>query len=259
MVTRVPSPSEPLAVITGPGTAEADWAAWSPLAALPVLDLSGCRRAVVLAPHPDDETLGVGGLIAMLLAGGAQVLLVAVTDGEASHPGSPTVQPSDLRTWRTAETAAALAALGDGQPGELREVRLHLSDGGLAACEVAMAELLNDQLAPGDWCLAPFHGDGHPDHEAAGRAAARACAGSSARLLSYPVWAWHWARPGDPRVPWSRALRLPLPEQARRRKLAAIACFLSQIEPLSPAPQDAAIVGPADLAHFTRADEVVFA
>ena len=242
--------------VPGAGTPEAVWQEWPVLAALPVLDVAPCRRAVVVAPHPDDEALAVGGLMAVLLARGVPVVLVALTDGEASHPGSTVATPEELRARRTVETAAALRALG---PGPLEHQRLHLPDGGLADHEDDVAGAISGMLGPGDWCIAPFTDDGHPDHDAAGRAAARACATTRGRLLSYPLWAWHWARPGDPRLPWSRALRLPLPQSARTRKEAALACYPSQTAPLGPAPEDAAVVPPAVLAHFLRPDEVLFA
>lgn len=245
-------------ITPGAGTPEAEWAAWDALRRLPVLDPTACRRAVVLAPHPDDETLAAGGLIAVLLSQGGQVVLVAATDGEASHPGS-TVTPAGLRQLRARETDRALAALADGAPGGAVLHRLRLPDGALATHEEALAAALVPLLGPADWCIAPFDGDGHPDHDAGGRAAARACAATGARLLSYPLWAWHWSRPGDPRVPWERALRVPLPPDALRRKQEALTCYPSQTEPLGPAPEDAAVVPPSDLAHFLRPEEVVFA
>lgn len=246
-------------IAPGGGTPEPAWAAWPTLGRLPTLDLSPCTRAVVLAPHPDDESLAVGGLMVSLLARGAEVVLLAVTDGEASHPGSAVATPDRLRVVRTAETAAALAALGDGLPGRLVAQRLHVPDGGVSNHEDGLTGTLALLLGRGDWCLAPFAGDGHPDHDAAGRAAQAACATTGARLLAYPLWTWHWAVPGDPRVPWVRALRLPLGAEARHRKQAALACYPSQTEPLGPTPEDAAVVPPSDLAYFQRPEEHVFA
>ena len=108
-------------------------------------------------------------------------------------------------------------------------------------------------LRPGDWCLAPFERDAHPDHDAAGRAARTRLRGRvGARLLRYPLWAWHWAVPDDPRVPWHEAVRVVLPEAAQRSKAAALACYRSQTEPLGPAAEDAAVVPPGVLAHFQR-------
>ena len=81
-----PTPAGPS---VAPGTAEAAWrpvAAGQPWPGWP-LDLAGRTRLVVCAAHPDDEVLGVGGLLALLAAAGAQLHLLAATDGEASHPG----------------------------------------------------------------------------------------------------------------------------------------------------------------------------
>lgn len=242
--------------IIGSGTPEADWQAWPVLSQLPVLSVAGCRRAVVVAPHPDDETLGLGGLIASLLSTGTQVVLVALTDGEASHPQSTSVTTDELRNRRIAETAAALAVLGDGLPGAALVQRLQLPDGGLT--EAPIADHLSRLLQPADWCFTTWEGDGHPDHEVAGRAARTACERTGARRFGYPVWTWHWARPGDDRVPWQLAHRLPIAPDSHRRKAEAIACYASQTHPLGPATGDAPVVPPDDLAHFTRQHEIVF-
>ena len=86
-------------------------------------------------------------------------------------------------------------------------------------------------LRPGPGALARGEGDGHPDHEAVGRATAAACAGTGLTLLEYPVWMWHWAGPVDPAVPWDRAYSVPASDWAIDRKLQAAQCFRSQFEP----------------------------
>jgi LmbE family N-acetylglucosaminyl deacetylase len=241
--------------IDAPGTEERSWAAWPWLSTLPgaglastgLARLAGVRSAVVVAAHPDDEVLGAGGLIAMLAAARARLRLVAVTDGERSHRGHSS--PAALARRRTAETTAALCALG-ARAAEV--VRLQLPDSKLAAREDQLTAALAPLVAGFDLCLAPWDGDMHPDHEAAGRAARRAGPG---QLLHYPVWMWHWAAPGDPRVPWDRALRVPLPPRAAGRKRAAIRCFASQTEDrghgLGP------VLSPGMIAHFTRTMEVL--
>src|SRR6185312_15572981 len=72
--------------IDRPGTAEEAWDGWVELKHLPVADPLDWPSAVIVAAHPDDEILGAGGTLARLAAGGARLRLVAVTDGEASHP-----------------------------------------------------------------------------------------------------------------------------------------------------------------------------
>ena len=55
-------------------------------------------RVVVLSAHPDDEVLAVGGWLSEQT--GRDVVFVTATDGEASHPGSPTITPEELRARR---------------------------------------------------------------------------------------------------------------------------------------------------------------
>jgi LmbE family N-acetylglucosaminyl deacetylase len=236
--------------IDAPGTDERSWAAWPWLSTLPAAGLArlaGIKSAVIVAAHPDDEVLGAGGLIAMLAASRPRLRLVAVTDGERSHLGH--ASPAALARRRTAETAAALRALG-AQATEV--IRLQLPDSGLAAREDELTAALAPLIAGFDLCLAPWYRDMHPDHEAAGRAARRA---GPRQLYHYPVWMWHWASPADPRVPWDLALRVPLPPRAASRKRAAITCFRSQTEDrghgLGP------VLSPGMIAHFTRTMEVL--
>jgi LmbE family N-acetylglucosaminyl deacetylase len=246
MVTRATGPHP----IDAPGTAERTWAAWPWLSTLPgsgLAVLAGIKSAVIVAAHPDDEVLGAGGLIAMLAAARVRLRLVAVTDGERSHQGH--AAPAPLGRRRTAETTAALRALG---ARETEVIRLGLPDAGVAAREDELTATLAPLVAGFDVCLAPWDGDLHPDHEAAGRAARKAGPGA---FYSFPVWMWHWASPGDRRVPWDRALRVPLPPRAASRKRAAITCFASQTEDrghgLGP------VLTPGMLAHFTRTMEVL--
>jgi LmbE family N-acetylglucosaminyl deacetylase len=235
--------------IEGTGTDDTRWRSWPAVAAWPALAVDPPGPPLVVAPHPDDEVLGVGGLLASLRA--AEV--VAVTDGEASHPGSTVYSRTELAGLRRDETAEALRRLGlAGTP----VVHLGQPDG--AIDEDAVAAALAERLTPGRWCLTTWSGDGHPDHEAVGRAAAAACAATGARLLEYPIWTWHWARPDDDRVPWRRARRVDLPPAARRAKEAAIQAFPSQIADLGPEPGDAAILPPHVLERFRRPFEVVF-
>lgn len=238
--------------IEGTGTPEEEWLPYLESLKLPRLALDPPpAHAVVAAPHPDDEVLGVGGLIALLAAAGTRVDILAVTDGEASHPGG-SVGPHDLATRRVAESVAALGGLG--MRDNVR--RLRLPDGGGETLEQPVAESL--LLAPGTWLFAPWVGDGHPDHAAVGRGCLAAALRDGARLLAYPVWAWHWASPGDLRVPWARALQIDLPVGVRAAKARSMAEFITQTKPLGPEPANAPVLPPHVLARFARPWEVVF-
>lgn len=242
--------------IVGAGTPEAAWQAWPALHTFPALELAGCTRALLVAPHPDDEVLGSGGLLRRLDRHGVRTEIVAVTDGGASHPDSPTVRADELAILRRAESRQALARLG---LGAVPVHRLGCADGAVAESVVTarLTALLGEATAS-TWCLATWRGDGHPDHEAVGRAAAAACAQTGARLLEYPIWTWHWAAPADPRVPWDRARAVPLDAATRAAKGAAVDCFHSQVRPLSAHPADGVVLDGATLRRLTRPFEVVF-
>lgn len=253
-----------------PGTPEARWLACPEWADAPDAAglLRGVTRIVVLSAHPDDETLGVGGLAAYAHLMGLSVHLILATDGEGSHPHSPTTTPAELAHRRAAEYDAAITLLTPGA----RQARLGLPDGALAAHRPALEHALGVMLrttaggpVPGGGgagrvlLLAPWRGDGHPDHEAAGQAAVAAAAatGPHVRVAEYPIWLWHWGEPSD--VPWAQAWTLALPEPVRRAKAAAVREHRSQVEPLSQAAGDEPILHPAALARFARPFEVVFA
>jgi LmbE family N-acetylglucosaminyl deacetylase len=130
-------------------------------------------------------------------------------------------------------------------------IRLGFPDTGVAGREDDLAALLPGLAADCDAVLAPWDRDVHADHEAVGRAARQV----AANLLFFPVWTWHWARPGDPRIPWRQAVRVSLSAAAAVRKQAAIACFTSQLE---PRPAGGPVLTAEFVTHFTRDCEVLF-
>jgi len=242
-----------------PGSAASAWddhVAEAAHARLALVDREGApaERVVVVAAHPDDETLGAGGLLATAgrVPGPGRVSVVVLTAGEASHPGSTTHTPERLAELRLCECREALGRLGPA-------IGLHqwdLADGAIASAEQACADRLAEHIGDGRGVLlvAPWRADGHPDHEAAGRAAAIAAARTGARLLEYPVWAWHWASPQE--VPWPDPVVLTLDEAALAAKQDALGCHHSQVEPLSDRPGDERLLSADFLAHFARPHEL---
>ena len=240
---------------TDKGTDEATWAA-SGLAATAELalgteELAG-MRFVVVAAHPDDETLGAGGLLAQLHSLGADVEVLLCTAGEASHPDSKTVSPAQLGSTRVNEFGAALAALG--HTGNWRF--LGLPDSGLAghAEEIAarVREAASLHAGPPEQVVivAPYRGDGHADHDALGAAAAEVAREGGHALLEYPIWYWLWATPSHSE--WESWVRFPLDPGAQAAKAAAMRAHATQVLPLSPRPGDEALLGEDFLRHFHR-------
>lgn len=240
--------------IQGQGTPESEWQAWPGLGQIAEMSLDQLvppgRRCVVVAPHPDDEVLACGGLLAMLAARRRAdiearerspylarqqakgftrqddpLLVVGVTDGEASHPGSRMWTPERLAVQRRAERAIGMRRLG----WHLLVHAAGLPDGGVTEQEEVLAVHLMGLVRPGDVLLTPWRQDGHPDHEATGRACARVKALTGVAVMEMPVWAWHWAAPGDARVPWDRLRRIALDEPAMAAKRLAIEAHRSQL------------------------------
>lgn len=251
-----------------PGTPEDDWVRAGVLDRPRPLDLDDVAALVLLAAHPDDETLGAGGLAHRLAARGVPVTVVVATDGEGSHPGSGT-PPDALRSLRRRELLDAVDALADratvqllGLPdGGLREHRDALRAGVTGAVGLAGAVGHADPAsAPGagrTLLVAPWRGDGHRDHRVAGEVAAEVAAATGARLLEYPVWLWHWADPAGSDVPWDALRGLRLTDAEAAAKATALAAHASQTRPLSARPEDAAVVGPEMLRRASRAVEVL--
>ena len=245
-------------VIEGQGTTEAQWLASSGLAHIPVVSAAtlvppACRM-VVVAPHPDDEILMVGGLLQHMLRLARNVLLVAVTDGTASHAGSTDWPRERLARERPRESHAALETLG--LPVEPM-LRLEFADGELQRLQPQLAERIAQVIRPRDVVFTTWQHDGHPDHEATGHACATAAGHVGATLIEVPVWAWHWARPGDARLPWHRARQLVLDDAAVQLKQEAVKAFVSQLLP-DPSTGAGPVLRSTTVARAARSFEMVF-
>jgi LmbE family N-acetylglucosaminyl deacetylase len=230
------------------------------LPSITVADLLRGRHLLVVAPHPDDESLGVGGLIAAAAASGHRVTVAFLTSGEASHPGSVAYPPGRLGEQRRSEAIAALAELGLSRD---RAVFLGLPDGEVAGCGAerqaeAMRQLIslmgngNDSLV----CVtAPT--DPHGDHRAAYALAHEACRETRCELLTYPVWTWVQDAANLPARP-AKGWRIDIAAQ-RARKAAAIRAHRSQHGLLVTDATEAFVMDEAFLACFDTDHEVLVA
>ncbi|MEV6262718.1 PIG-L family deacetylase [Streptomyces sp. NPDC051784] len=255
MTTHIKGISSHADPIQAPGTDESVWEAWAGWGELDEFTLPPRGRVVVVAAHPDDEVLGLGGTIARLAAAGNSLTAVSVTDGEGSHPRSGVMGPRELAEVRVRETRTALGRLG---AEDARVVRLRVPDSRVDRHEREVCEALMPLISGAALVAAPWTEDVHSDHEAVGRAARTAAQAVGTAFAEYPVWLWHWGRPEDPRLPWSRAARITLPPDVQALKRHAVEAFESQIRPLGPGAENAAILPPEELAHHLRPQEVVF-
>jgi LmbE family N-acetylglucosaminyl deacetylase len=146
---------------------------------------------VVVAPHPDDESLGCAGLIAEACAQGVVVRLIVVSDGVGSHPKSKVYPPAKLRALREEETRAAAEALGLPQDAirflRLPDTKVPLDGAQADAATETIVETARDCDAR-VLCVT-WRRDPHCDHVAAAALANRARAKlPDIRILSYPIW-----------------------------------------------------------------------
>ena len=218
--------------IDRPTTTGAAWTRWlaeePPLAiALDEL-LQSSDRLIVVAPHPDDEVLACGGLLHLHAARGGSCVVLAATDGEASHGRASDAERQALAATRRAERESGLSLLG--LP-STRVMRLGLPDGALTAHAAALERALERIVRAEDTVVSTWVLDGHPDHEGAGHLSQRAAARARARFISAPVWMWHWSYPQDRHVPWHVLRALRLPRDTVQRKQGALAAHQTQLAP----------------------------
>lgn len=214
------------------------------------------RRLVVIAPHPDDESLGCGGLIAGCRAAGLPVAVVIVSDGAASHPRSRRFAAPRLAALRREEALEAVGRLGVAA----RDVHfLDLPDSAVPTQGRAAAEAI-ERLAAlvsgADVVTVTWRHDPHCDHQASFALARQACACvAGVRLWEYPIWGL--TLPPDTELgghrPRGVRVRIAAHQAAKRHALAAHA---SQMSGLIADDPEGFTLTPDMIARFDSPHEV---
>lgn len=208
------------------------------------------RGLVVIAPHPDDETLGCGGLLAWASQSDLLRHVVFLTSGERSHPAM-----HDLAAIRRLEATIAAAYLGL-TPAHLSF--LGLPDAGLLSlgeqerlCAMQWLRCLALQRSP---CLIVVTADTDPhgDHQGAQALITEAAAGlAGVEIMNYPVWSW--LLPEEPQKVCG--VRVDITEQ-RARKASAIEAYTSQLGRLALDVEGFKL--PEELLRHVQSDTEVF-
>lgn len=213
--------------------------------------LPSAERVLAVVAHPDDESFGLGAVLATYAATGAEVGVVCLTTGEASTLGA---ESPELGRRRATEFLHACDALG------VRSRWLHdHPDGRLA--ELPLARLVEDvrsamqELDP--QVVVVFHPGGvtgHPDHRRATEAACAAVDGTAVDLLAWYVPSEiarqldeRFGTRFDPVVPLDDDLLVEVDRTAQR---AAVACHGSQGASLAIVEGRNALLG--DVEHLRR-------
>jgi LmbE family N-acetylglucosaminyl deacetylase len=221
---------------------------------------------VVIAPHPDDEALGCGGLLTLLSQANQRVAAVLVSDGTMSHPNSHLFSAAARQAVRAGEFRHALTILG---ADSVEPLLLGLPDSrvpnrpdepGFQKAADQLRRFLEQQQAA--TVLVPWRRDPHPDHRATSQlvAAALAAMPRPPRRLEYVVWAWQRAAPADLPTAADNAhgFRLDVGTVAAQKK-RAIAAHRSQVAPgVFIDDPEGFLLSDEMLAHFAGPYEVFF-
>lgn len=206
------------------------------------------RRLLVIAPHPDDETIGAYALMMRMRRRGVAVQVVVVTDGAASHPSSVAWPRQRLVAERRRETRRVMRQIGVAAGAV---TFLALADGRLHT----QAAIARRRLAPAiagrgaTLLVSPSQRDDHPDHRTVAACVA-ALRRPGLRTLAYPVW------PAGKKVAGGVALYLSAQERLAKRR--ALRSYRTQTGRISDDPHGFAMTR-RQIAAFTGTRELFVA
>lgn len=208
---------------------------FSPLAdlsALPLREMATVKdwgKTLIIAPHPDDESLGCGGAMALLRQFEIPVSVLVMSDGTLSHPNSRQFPAVVLRDLREREMISALNILG---VEESETTFLRFKDRSVPNIQkedfIAAVKLCQNYLqhkSP-QTILLPWRRDPHPDHRATTQIISEAVKKSdeTPKFIEYPIWIWELAETADaPRTDEVLAFRLDISRVVEQKKSAIMA------------------------------------
>jgi LmbE family N-acetylglucosaminyl deacetylase len=214
------------------------------------------RSCLVLAPHPDDETLGCGATIMRKLAAGTPVQVIIAADGNWYRSGKLSVNAVNEIREEEARRACAILGLPCENITFLRFEDCRLADH-RGLLRARLFDIL-DTMNPEEIFVSSII-DNHPDHRVLaelGRELAQARRDRFPVLYEYPIWFW------DPRI-WrvTRLLqlrtRIVRTEEFRTRKREAIAAYRSQVTNMLGETRRAPLRR-GFLRQFLQAEEIFF-
>jgi LmbE family N-acetylglucosaminyl deacetylase len=233
-------------------------------AALPVRGINTInrQRVLIVAPHPDDETLGCGGAISLLCRKGYDVNVLIISDGTGSHPNSQKYPAPMLQAIRSQETLTALAILGVNRSAV---TFLHLKDGAIPTvtapkfhpAKVRCRNYLQATLP--DTIFIPWRLDPHPDHRATWQLiqAAILSLEMMPQVIEYPIWDWDISQRTTADLSQITGWRLDI-QSVLGQKTQAIESYQSQLGQLIDDDPNGFCLSAEMLGNFTRSWEVYF-
>jgi len=219
--------------------------------------------SLIIAPHPDDETLGCGGTAALLRRQGIPVHYIFVSDGSMSHPNSKKFPARKLAQLREKEARHAVKILGSTKD-DMDFLRLkdslvpHEQDSQFDETVDKMVKLIN-QIRP-ESVFVPWEKDPHCDHRATWKIMTEALkhVKEQPRFLQYPIWFWEMGNPDDLALidemkKWSVNI-----EETLDIKNQALAAHVSQVTHLIDDDPEGFMLSEQVIAHFNIPREIFF-
>lgn len=219
--------------------------------------------SLIVAPHPDDETLGCGGTVALMRKNGIPVHFLFVSDGSMSHPNSKKYPAEKLTKVREKEAKTAVLSLG-GEVDHIEFLRLkdtmvpHENDN---LFEETVGKIVNimDDLQP-QTVFVPWQKDPHRDHQATWKIMSEAVSRSKIkpRFIEYPIWLWELGSPEDMEF-LDRMEKFTVNiEDTLEMKNKALAAHTSQVTHMIDDDPDGFMLTPEVIAHFDISRELFF-
>lgn len=171
---------------------------------------------VIVAPHPDDEVLGCGGLIQRLTDQGREVHIVFMTGGEGSHRNCcelPEEQIKDARRKMACQISPMLST-------DVSHLHFfNYPDGGISRehSETERLKNLLNELKP-TAVFVPHWGEGWPDHLNSAEIV-KEIMNDKATIYEYCVWMWYY---NVWHLDWKHALIFRMTALEHQQKLRAI-------------------------------------
>jgi len=199
-----------------------------------VLDSRGIGSVLIIAPHPDDEILGLGGMLSRCRLTGIRVTLVYLTDGESSHAD---LLPDIIAGQRIALSNKVLSCLGMTPD---RVFRLHLPDGriprrgadGYQEAKQKIARWM--EASKPDAVFVTHPEETWPyDHVAASEMTLDAVSVCGLKSAIYGYWVWVWySMPLHcmTKIDWRNTFRIPIQAELKKKRLLVD----DYLKPLAP-------------------------
>lgn len=183
-------------------------------------------RVLIVAPHPDDEVIGCGGLMTRFVNLNNVPHIIIMTGGEGSHRGCCNISAEEIRDARSKLTNDALAVIGVPQD-HIHE--LDFPDGGIDAKHNQVEVLKNviREISP-DFVFIPHWGEGWPDHVHTAEIV-KSILPKTTHIYEYCVWMWYynvWRG-----LDWKNAYKLYMTNEEHSKKLQAIDAYVTPLAP----------------------------